>query len=367
MPQVFISYVRENTAQVERLRTELQSHGIRVWLDRNDIAPGVYWEDAIRRAIEQGDFFLACFSDEYSARHSTYMNEELHLAIQQLRLRPHDRAWFIPVVLSGAVPDWQIGPGKTLRSLQWAELFEDRWADGLQAIVGALRAALHESPTRCLLLSDGTEYASELGRLAAAAGYAVEAFDIGADDIDEVAPTIRDPYPLLILSRGEHYKPKSSVRFYSRLLDAVTTRGAMLATPWVAFESQGHPELRRVLPFTYTGAGFNEKTVVTCTSVAGSEGAELFPYPIQCRISFELLAPTEDCTVLLESADAPGAEGPEGVPIFGYRSLDDKFIYYLNVCQHACFGSMQSPLKTSPEFFASMDRAFRWLRRRHPC
>ena len=61
---VFISYVRENKKDVDRLCQDLESNGVNVWLDRNDIKPGARWKEAIREAIRKGDYFIACFSDE---------------------------------------------------------------------------------------------------------------------------------------------------------------------------------------------------------------------------------------------------------------------------------------------------------------
>ena len=100
MPHVFISYVRENGDAVYRLATELKSWGVTVWLDRNDIEPGARWQDAIKKAIRGGEFFLACFSKEFNERDRSYMNEELTLAIDELRQRPVSRTWFIPVLLN---------------------------------------------------------------------------------------------------------------------------------------------------------------------------------------------------------------------------------------------------------------------------
>ncbi len=77
MAHVFISYVHENEEDVQRLCDELTRHGVKVWLDRNDIKPGFRWKDAIREAIQQGDFFIACFSEQYRSRDKNYMNEEL--------------------------------------------------------------------------------------------------------------------------------------------------------------------------------------------------------------------------------------------------------------------------------------------------
>jgi formylglycine-generating enzyme required for sulfatase activity len=139
MPEVFISYVHENTKEVQRLCDELTKHGVKVWLDRNAIAPGTRWKQAIRKAISQGDFFIACFSKEYHNRSKTYVNEELNLAIEELRQRPADRAWFIPVLLSECeVPDLDIGPGETLRDIQWVALYED-WNTGIQRILSVIQ------------------------------------------------------------------------------------------------------------------------------------------------------------------------------------------------------------------------------------
>jgi hypothetical protein len=82
MPGVFISYVRENSDDVERLAQVLRAYDINVWLDKNQLEPGQRWKEAIRRTISQGDFFIACFSVEYNNRSKTYMNEELTLAIE---------------------------------------------------------------------------------------------------------------------------------------------------------------------------------------------------------------------------------------------------------------------------------------------
>ena len=120
MAHVFISYMHSNERLVQRLCNDLTDQGIRVWIDRNSISPGVRWRQAIRRAIRDGAFFIACFSKQYSERDRSYMNEELVLAIEELRLRPTDMAWFIPVKLNRCeIPDRDIGAGATLQDLQY--------------------------------------------------------------------------------------------------------------------------------------------------------------------------------------------------------------------------------------------------------
>lgn len=139
MRYAFISYVHENQEAVFKLCDDLRDHGIQIWLDREQIKPGRRWRSAIRQAIQDGAFFIACFSDEYNARERSFMNEELTLAIEELRLRPTNRSWFIPVTFSpNAVPDRDIGAGETLRDLQWVNLsgepFSLGWTDEVRRI-----------------------------------------------------------------------------------------------------------------------------------------------------------------------------------------------------------------------------------------
>ena len=136
---VFISYIRKNKDQVDRLCEELTLRGIKVWVDRQAIAPGKRWKEEIRNAIHEGAFFIACFSKEYYERKKTHMNEEVTVAVEDLRQRHTDQAWFIPVKLNECeIPSRNIGGGETLRDLQCTALYED-WDAGIQRIVEVLQ------------------------------------------------------------------------------------------------------------------------------------------------------------------------------------------------------------------------------------
>ena len=142
MQHVFISYVKENRTEVDRLCDDLSSHDIRVWRDKNDIPPGARWPQTIRGAIREVAFFIACFSKEYNDRDKTYMNEKLMIAIEKLRQLPHDRVWFIPVKLNECeIPDFDIGMGGTLRDFHYVNLYED-WDVGVQNILTVIPLAL---------------------------------------------------------------------------------------------------------------------------------------------------------------------------------------------------------------------------------
>jgi hypothetical protein len=135
---IFLSYLRENSSTVDRLKRHIEAAGITAWLDRERLDPGVRWEAAIRTAIREGSFFLACFSNDYASRERAYMNKELRIAIDELQARPVDRAWFIPIKLSSCeIPEFDLGAGETLRSLQYVDLTSN-WDDGLRKLIGAI-------------------------------------------------------------------------------------------------------------------------------------------------------------------------------------------------------------------------------------
>ena len=61
-PCVFLAYVSEDAAKVERLSEILEAAGFDAWMDRLKLLPGQNWPRAIERAIENADFFVACLS-----------------------------------------------------------------------------------------------------------------------------------------------------------------------------------------------------------------------------------------------------------------------------------------------------------------
>jgi hypothetical protein len=134
MPHAFMSYVSEDTAKVTQLANDLKELGAEVWLDRSELTPGVSFKIALRKAIEEGNYFVACFSKSYVARKRNFMNEELNTAVDEIRMRPDDQVFFIPVKLNDCeVPHFQIRDGKTFEDFQYVELYKD-WAKGIKAI-----------------------------------------------------------------------------------------------------------------------------------------------------------------------------------------------------------------------------------------
>ncbi|HKO55905.1 MAG TPA: toll/interleukin-1 receptor domain-containing protein [Thermoanaerobaculia bacterium] len=136
--RAFISYLHEDAEVVARLRRDLEQEGIDVWQDIDRTGAGKRWKDEIRNAIREGDAFIACFSPAYAARQRTHMNEELLIAIEELRQRKRSVAWFISVIVGVCeIPEHSIGVGETLRDLQWVDLHAD-WAGGVQRVARAI-------------------------------------------------------------------------------------------------------------------------------------------------------------------------------------------------------------------------------------
>jgi hypothetical protein len=136
----FISYVREDRAEVDALQRMLETAGVRVWRDTRDLWPGEDWRARIRDAItRQALVFIACFSCRSVARKRSYQNEELGLAIEQMRLRRPDVPWLIPVRFDDCfIPDRDIGGGRTLNWLQHVDIFGDNRDEAASRLVASV-------------------------------------------------------------------------------------------------------------------------------------------------------------------------------------------------------------------------------------
>ena len=156
----FISYVREDADKVEMLQRALQDAGIPVWRDEDRLQPGVDWRATIRRAIEEGSLaFIACFSRHSAGREATYQYEELTLAFGQLRQRRLGDQWFIPVRFDDcAIPDLEIGGGRTLSSIQQVDLFGHRAGEEIARLVEVVRQ-LQERHSATTSAAPGEPYA----------------------------------------------------------------------------------------------------------------------------------------------------------------------------------------------------------------
>ena len=122
------------------MQRTLEDAGIRIWRDTADLWPGEDWRENVRRAITDNALaFLACFSAVGINKRKSYQNEELLLAIEEMRKRPPYEPWLIPVRFDDcAIPDRDIGGGRTLTSIQRVDLFGEGLAENSERLVGGI-------------------------------------------------------------------------------------------------------------------------------------------------------------------------------------------------------------------------------------
>lgn len=140
----FISYVKEDSEQVDELCKVLEAANIPYWRDRNDLPPGADWMATIRDAIRSGALvFIACFSKNSRAKQKSVMNEELTLAVGEFRQMAPGVTWLIPVRFDdGPIPDWDLGAGRTLNALQYVSLFDDQYTTEAVKLSSAVSQAM---------------------------------------------------------------------------------------------------------------------------------------------------------------------------------------------------------------------------------
>jgi hypothetical protein len=144
---VFISYVKEDSVEVDQLCRILDAAQIPYWRDRTALGPGEAWKDKIRGAIRDGALvFLACFSERSRAKPRSYMNEELTLAVEEFRMRPPGRTWIVPLRFDdGELPEWDLGAGRMLSDLNYVDMFGDRLTEEAAKLVTTIGRQLGEA------------------------------------------------------------------------------------------------------------------------------------------------------------------------------------------------------------------------------
>ncbi|MCW4353418.1 toll/interleukin-1 receptor domain-containing protein [Hoyosella sp. YIM 151337] len=134
---VFISYVREDKDEVDKLCTVFDAVNIPYWRDLKNLEPGDAWKTRIREAIRsKALIFLACFSSNTATRQKSYMNEEITEAVGEFRKLAPGETWLIPVRLHDVkVPEWDLGAGRTLSDLNFVDLFGDQYTANIARLI----------------------------------------------------------------------------------------------------------------------------------------------------------------------------------------------------------------------------------------
>jgi Novel STAND NTPase 1/TIR domain/Trypsin-like peptidase domain len=130
-PFVFLCYARADSELVTRLKTDLLSQGVHVWIDREGLQPGTLdWEEAVRTAIRSARAVLLIASP--NARSSRYVRDELRIA--EMYRRPVYPLWVAGTQWMDAVP---LGYG----GAQYIDARERRYETAIPELVVLLNKA----------------------------------------------------------------------------------------------------------------------------------------------------------------------------------------------------------------------------------
>jgi hypothetical protein len=128
LPRVFIAYAVEDRAPAEKLYNALEAWGCAPWMDRRKLLPGQDWPRRIQEAIDNSDFFIACFSSRSVCKRGGFQ-AEVRQALEVARKVPLDDVFLIPARLD----DCRI-PVTIQRDTQYVDLYPD-WEAGLARIL----------------------------------------------------------------------------------------------------------------------------------------------------------------------------------------------------------------------------------------
>jgi TIR domain len=128
------------------MQAALEEVGIQVWRDTGDLRAGQDWRMEIRNAITSGSLaFIACFSNNSTRKGVSFQNDELIIAIEEMRRRPPGHAWIVPVRFSDCeIPKFDLGANRTLDSLHRVDYFDEPPQSSAFHLIGAIFNILHQ-------------------------------------------------------------------------------------------------------------------------------------------------------------------------------------------------------------------------------
>jgi hypothetical protein len=105
---IFLSYAKEDSEFVRRVRARLQKVGLRPWLDEHDLLPGQDWDEAIRGAIRSSAAFVAFLSTR-AVDKTGYVQKEIREALDVAERMPQGRMFIVPVRIDECVVPERLG------------------------------------------------------------------------------------------------------------------------------------------------------------------------------------------------------------------------------------------------------------------
>ncbi len=140
MPEVFISYAREDLLEAERLHRDLRREGFDAWIDSQDLLAGSHWAIEIRSAIRASQYFVLLLSQKCMTKRG-FVHHEIREALGVVRELPETAIFLIPTRLELCEVTHE-----DLSRLHWVNLFPN-WDHGVATLMRSLsRRNLNPSP-----------------------------------------------------------------------------------------------------------------------------------------------------------------------------------------------------------------------------
>jgi hypothetical protein len=137
MPQVFISYSRQDEAFVRRLAQALDEAQISVWLDVLHIQTGENWSDAIQGGLDACERMILVISE--ASMQSKQVANEWHYYLEEKKA-------IFPIRLEAAKIHYQ------LRPLQYIDFLEEDFDAALKELLGSLAPKTAVNPEEAMAL-----------------------------------------------------------------------------------------------------------------------------------------------------------------------------------------------------------------------
>lgn len=124
-PRIFLCHAKEDAPRVEKLYFALGKAGFDPWYDKRRLIVGDRWEEEIREAIENSEFFAICLSN-VAVKKRGFIQREIRTAVGEYQLRPEGISFVLPIRLEPCkIPRIKFDDTTYLSSLQWVDLFEN--------------------------------------------------------------------------------------------------------------------------------------------------------------------------------------------------------------------------------------------------
>lgn len=155
MSTVFLSYSRSDSQIVDRIANDLQSEGIDIWFDRQNIKAGQDWREQIEKALSNASFLVVFISK--NSLGSRIVQQEYRTAFERQKLTGGTR--LIPILLEKVeLPGF-------LSAIQYID-FTESYYQGMQKLINTLRTSSGPKPKDVVPVKDlAKEVAGEVAKI----------------------------------------------------------------------------------------------------------------------------------------------------------------------------------------------------------